>query len=116
MCTPSRWLPLDGAFQDDKDFNHGVSAATGRPFDEPVQVRCMKIEPKILWGLCGTCGDWVELLGTKKGEMAWFVHSFGVSRCTSTTQICLGTDHDCSVIDESKNLAPLGEKAMDETN
>jgi hypothetical protein len=101
MCTPSRWLPLDGAFQDDKDFNHGVNAATGRPFDEPVQVRRMKIEPKILWGLCGTCGDWVELLGSKKGEMAWFVHSFGVSRCTSTTQIYLSTNHDCSVIHES---------------
>ena len=83
MCpAPGRWLPLDGAFQDDKDFNHGVSAVTGKPFDEPKEVRRMKEDPSIWWGLCDTCGEWVELLGSNQ-ETAWFVHSFGVSRDTS---------------------------------
>ena len=77
MC--SRWLPLNGPFQDDKDFNHGVNATTGQPFDEPMEVRQMKGDPTVWWGLCGTCEEWVELLGSKKGEVAWFVHSFGVS-------------------------------------
>jgi hypothetical protein len=55
MCTPGCWLPLDGAFQDDKDFKHGVNAATGRPFDEPKGVRRMEIDPKVWWRLCSTC-------------------------------------------------------------
>ena len=79
MCKPGRWLSLDSAFQNDKDFKHGVSAATGKPFDEPREMRRMKGNPVIWWGLCGTCGDWVELLGSKNDEIAWFVHSFGVS-------------------------------------
>lgn len=76
--TCARWLALDGAFQDDKDFNHGVNAATGGPFDKPKEMRRLKEDPAIWWGLCGTCGEWVELLGSKNGETAWFVHSFGV--------------------------------------
>lgn len=87
MCKPGRWLALDGDFQDDKDFKHGVSAATGKLFDEPIETGRMELHPKIWWGLCGTCGDWVELLGSKEEEVAWFVHSFGVSKITSTDEI-----------------------------
>jgi hypothetical protein len=82
MCTPGCWLPLDGPFQDDKDFKHGVSAVTGKAFDNPREVRQMRAKPAIWWGLCGTCGEWVELLGSKSAEVAWFVHSFRVCEAT----------------------------------
>jgi hypothetical protein len=69
-------------FQDDKDFKHGVSAVTGKAFDNPREVRQMRAKPAIWWGLCGTCGEWVELLGSKSAEVAWFVHSFRVCEAT----------------------------------
>lgn len=79
MCQPGRWLSLDGQFQDDKDFNHGISGCTGKPYDKPKMVGLTKGLPNVWWGLCSICDEWIELVGSKEGENAWFVHAFGVS-------------------------------------
>lgn len=77
MCQPGRWLALDGPYQDDKDFSHGISGCTGKPYVEPMQVGFMEGMEGIWWGLCSTCDEWIELVGEKEGERAWFVHAFG---------------------------------------
>ncbi|KAM3075869.1 hypothetical protein ACMFMG_006612 [Clarireedia jacksonii] len=81
---PSRWLPLNGPYQDDMDFHHGVSSVTGRRVEEPVAVA---VEVGVgeekegkegakqgVWGLCGRCGEWVGL-GLGEGD----VEGFGMS-------------------------------------
>lgn len=73
-CPPAgRWLPLNGPYQDDMDFRHGISGVTGRRVDAPVVVAAGG-DPasgdeeegkghKSLWGLCGRCEEWVGLGG-----------------------------------------------------
>lgn len=65
---------------------HGISAASGTRFEEPVEVRRMtgkvdgKEEGKGIgqsdgWeGLCGTCGIWMTL----GGGVPWFRHAYKV--------------------------------------
>ncbi|EFX00066.1 hypothetical protein CMQ_7068 [Grosmannia clavigera kw1407] len=46
ICKPGRWLVLkNSAFWYDKSFTHGVSAATGNPFQEPQETRRMDGNP-----------------------------------------------------------------------
>jgi hypothetical protein len=88
MCQPGRWLSLDGPYQDDKDFNHGICGVTGKLYDEPKDVRCIKALLGTWWGLCGTCDEWIELGSEGGAEKPWFVHAFGVS----------STFHPCSAM------------------
>ncbi|KAK2666218.1 Transcription regulator Rua1, C-terminal [Fusarium oxysporum f. sp. vasinfectum] len=42
ICKPGRWLELkNSAFWYDKQFSHGISAATGSSFQEPQDKRCL---------------------------------------------------------------------------
>ncbi|KAL7755446.1 hypothetical protein ACKLNR_014544 [Fusarium oxysporum f. sp. zingiberi] len=42
ICKPGRWLGLkNSAFWYDKQFSHGISAATGSSFQEPQDKRCL---------------------------------------------------------------------------
>lgn len=92
LCRPGRWLVLkNSAFWYDKSFMHGISAASGTRFEEPVEVR--RTTGKVSgegegkgvgqgdgWeGLCGTCGIWMTLGGGRRGCVPWFRHAFKVN-------------------------------------
>ncbi|KAI4087950.1 MAG: hypothetical protein LQ344_006429 [Seirophora lacunosa] len=76
-CKPGRWLVLkNSAFWYDKSFSHGISAATGSPFEGPRETRRMKGNPDVWEGLCGSCGDWIALISSKKKGTTWFRHAY----------------------------------------
>jgi hypothetical protein len=81
ICKPGRWLVLkNSAFWYDKSFTHGISAATGSPFQEPQETRRMDGNPDVWEGLCGSCNEWVALVSSKKKGTTWFRHAYKV-RC-----------------------------------
>jgi hypothetical protein len=81
ICKPGRWLVLkNSAFWYDKSFTHGISAATGSPFQEPQETRRMDGNPDVWEGLCGSCNEWVALVSSKKKGTTWFRHAYKVSR------------------------------------
>lgn len=80
ICKPGRWLVLkNSAFWYDKSFTHGISAATGQPFQEPQETRRMDGNPDVWEGLCGSCNDWIALVSSKKKGTTWFRHAYKVS-------------------------------------
>lgn len=80
ICKPGRWLVLkNSAFWYDKSFTHGISAATGNPFQEPQETRRMDGNPDVWEGLCGSCNEWVALVSSKKKGTTWFRHAYKVS-------------------------------------
>ncbi|KAK7750676.1 hypothetical protein SLS62_007376 [Diatrype stigma] len=77
ICKPGRWLVLkNSAFWYDKSFSHGISAATGNPFQEPRETRRMDGNPDVWEGLCGSCNDWIALVSSKKKGTTWFRHAY----------------------------------------
>ncbi|KAF3769846.1 hypothetical protein M406DRAFT_247517, partial [Cryphonectria parasitica EP155] len=77
ICKPGRWLVLkNSAFWYDKSFTHGISAATGQPFQEPQETRRMDGNPDVWEGLCGSCNDWIALVSSKKKGTTWFRHAY----------------------------------------
>lgn len=81
ICKPGRWLVLkNSAFWYDKSFTHGISAATGSPFQEPQETRRMDGNPDVWEGLCGSCNEWVALVSSKKKGTTWFRHAYKVSQ------------------------------------
>jgi hypothetical protein len=82
ICKPGRWLVLkNSAFWYDKSFTHGISAATGSPFQEPQETRRMDGNPDVWEGLCGSCNEWVALVSSKKKGTTWFRHAYKVRQC-----------------------------------
>ncbi|KAM4057101.1 hypothetical protein HRG_003949 [Hirsutella rhossiliensis] len=82
---PGRWLVLkNSAFWYDKSFTHGISAATGSPFQEPLETRRMDGNPDVWEGMCGSCNDWVALVSSKKKGTTWFRHAY---KCHSHTKV-----------------------------
>jgi hypothetical protein len=80
ICKPGRWLVLkNSAFWYDKSFTHGISAATGTPFQEPLETRRMDGNPDVWEGLCGSCNEWIALVSSKKKGTTWFRHAYKVS-------------------------------------
>lgn len=79
ICKPGRWLVLkNSAFWYDKSFTHGISAATGSPFQEPQETRRMDGNPDVWEGLCGSCNEWIALVSSKKKGTTWFRHAYKV--------------------------------------
>ncbi|KAL9611205.1 MAG: hypothetical protein Q9167_004153 [Letrouitia subvulpina] len=77
ICKPGRWLVLkNSAFWYDKSFSHGISAATGAAFEGPRETRRMKGNLDVWEGLCGSCGDWIALISSKKKGTTWFRHAY----------------------------------------
>ncbi len=77
ICKPGRWLVLkNSAFWYDKSFTHGISAATGNPFQEPLETRRMDGNPDVWEGLCSSCNDWIALVSSKKKGTTWFRHAY----------------------------------------
>lgn len=84
-CKPGRWLVLkNSAFWYDKSFSHGISAATGSPFEGPRESRRMKGNPDVWEGLCGSCGEWIALISSKKKGTTWFRHAYKVCQIDQT--------------------------------
>lgn len=80
ICKPGRWLVLkNSAFWYDKSFTHGISAATGAPFESPRETRRMNSNPDVWEGLCHSCGEWIALISSKKKGTTWFRHAYKVS-------------------------------------
>ena len=80
LCEPGRWLVLkNSAYWYDKSFTHGISAATGQPFEGPRETRRMAGNPDVWEGLCGGCDDWIALISSKKKGTTWFRHAYKVS-------------------------------------
>lgn len=80
LCKPGRWLVLkNSAFWYDKSFTHGVSAATGRAFEGPIDTRRMEGNLELWEGLCSSCREWIALVSSKKKGTAWFRHAYKVS-------------------------------------
>lgn len=79
LCKPGRWLVLkNSAFWYDKSFSHGVSHATGVAFQRPQKTRRAEENMDIWEGLCGSCGDWIALVSSKKKGTTWFRHAYKV--------------------------------------
>ncbi|KAF2757905.1 hypothetical protein EJ05DRAFT_500429 [Pseudovirgaria hyperparasitica] len=77
LCKPGRWLVLkNSAFWYDKSFTHGVSAATGVAFQKPQETRRTEGNLDVWEGLCGSCGDWIALVSSKKKGTTWFRHAY----------------------------------------
>lgn len=86
ICKPGRWLVLkNSAFWYDKSFTHGISAATGNPFQEPQETRRMDGNPDVWEGLCGSCNEWIALVSSKKKGTTWFRHAYKVSQSRLST-------------------------------
>ncbi|KAH8692808.1 hypothetical protein BGW36DRAFT_410007 [Talaromyces proteolyticus] len=94
ICKPGRWLVLkNSAFWYDKSFSHGVSAATGQAFEAPREIRRAEGEhhstnsssnKEDMWeGLCGSCGEWIPLISSKKKGTTWFRHAY---KCQSRSR------------------------------
>ncbi len=80
LCKPGRWLVLkNSAFWYDKSFTHGVSAATGAAFQGPQETRRTEGNLDVWEGLCGSCGEWIALVSSKKKGTTWFRHAYKVS-------------------------------------
>lgn len=79
LCKPGRWLVLkNSAFWYDKSFTHGVSAATGAAFQGPQDTRRTEGNMDVWEGLCGSCGEWIALVSSKKKGTTWFRHAYKV--------------------------------------
>ncbi|KAK7615221.1 hypothetical protein JOL62DRAFT_553302 [Phyllosticta paracitricarpa] len=77
LCRPGRWLVLkNSAYWYDKSFTHGVSANTGGAFQGPKETRRAEGNLDVWEGLCGTCGEWVALVSSKKKGTTWFRHAY----------------------------------------
>lgn len=79
ICKPGRWLVLkNSAYWYDKSFTHGISAASGQAFDGPRETRRMDGNADVWEGLCGSCGEWIALVSSKKKGTTWFRHAYKV--------------------------------------
>ncbi|KAJ2772873.1 hypothetical protein IWQ57_001575 [Coemansia nantahalensis] len=74
-CSPGKWLQLkNSAFWYHKQFSHGISSVSGRPFARPLQVR--HFDADSLEGLCHQCRKWVPIANAKRrNSVLWFRHA-----------------------------------------
>ncbi|KAK2590115.1 hypothetical protein QQS21_012206 [Conoideocrella luteorostrata] len=108
ICKPGRWLVLkNSAFWYDKSFTHGISAATGSPFEEPLDTRRMDGNPDVWEGLCSSCNDWIPLVSSKKKGTTWFRHAY---KC-HTHQKVKDTPKRRRETNSSRNMAGQGPRA-----
>ncbi|KAJ2781961.1 hypothetical protein H4R18_002562 [Coemansia javaensis] len=74
-CAPGKWLQLkNSAFWYHKQFSHGISSVSGRPFVRPLQVR--HYDADIIEGMCHQCRKWVPIANSKRrNSVLWFRHA-----------------------------------------
>lgn len=78
-CPEGRWLQLkNSAYWYHKQFYHGISSVTGRPFAEPLEQR---VGPDgVLQGLCHQCICFVPICNGRKrrNSLLWYKHAHKV--------------------------------------
>jgi Domain of unknown function (DUF4451) len=85
ICKPGGWLVLkNSAYCYDKSFTHGISAVSGQAFEGPRETRRMDGNADVWEGFCGSCGEWIALVSSKKkGATRWLRHAYKVRRAIS---------------------------------
>jgi hypothetical protein len=81
----------NSAFWYDKSFTHGVSAATGAAFQGPQETRRTEGNLDVWEGLCGSCGEWIALVSSKKKGTTWFRHAYKVRIPLLSSKFVLGS-------------------------
>ena len=62
-----------------KQFFHGISSVSGRPFIQPVETRW--VDQDLVEGLCHQCGQWVAVSNVKrKNSVLWYRHAHKVKK------------------------------------
>ncbi|CAO3688540.1 unnamed protein product [Rhizopus stolonifer] len=75
-CHPGKWLQLkNSAYWYHKQFYHGISSVTGKPFNKPIEQRLGK--GSLTEGLCHQCQRFVPVCNSKKKNnyMLWYRHA-----------------------------------------
>ncbi|KAI8069019.1 uncharacterized protein B0P05DRAFT_551253 [Gilbertella persicaria] len=74
-CQPGKWLQLkNSAFWYHKQFFHGISSVSGKPFEQPLQKHAG--ENDVIEGLCHQCKQFVPICNSKrKNSVLWFRHA-----------------------------------------
>ncbi|KAJ2544888.1 hypothetical protein EV175_005857 [Coemansia sp. RSA 1933] len=91
-CAAGKWLQLkNSAFWYHKQFFHGISSVSGRPFVRPLQVR--HYDADIIEGLCHQCHQWVPIANSKRrNSVLWFRHAH---KCHVYHKPKKDDSHDC---------------------
>ncbi|KAK4512537.1 DNA-dependent ATPase fun30 [Mucor velutinosus] len=74
-CKPGKWLQLkNSAFWYHKQFFHGISSVSGKPFQRPLEQRAG--EHDVIEGLCHQCKQFVPICNSKrKNSVLWYRHA-----------------------------------------
>ncbi|KAI7905500.1 uncharacterized protein BX663DRAFT_499958 [Cokeromyces recurvatus] len=74
-CKPGKWLQLkNSAFWYHKQFYHGISSVSGKPFENPLEQRAG--EHDVVEGLCHQCKQFVPICNSKrKNSVLWYRHA-----------------------------------------
>ncbi|PVU90796.1 hypothetical protein BB561_004708 [Smittium simulii] len=74
-CKPGKWLQLkNSAYWYHKQFYHGISSVSGKPFIKPLQI--VQIDADTYEGLCHQCLKWVTIATSKrKNSVLWYRHA-----------------------------------------
>lgn len=77
-CQPGKWLQLkNSAFWYHKQFFHGISSVSGKPFANPLEQRAG--DHDIIEGLCHQCKEFVPICNSKrKNSVLWYRHAHKV--------------------------------------
>ncbi|KAL7326754.1 hypothetical protein PS15p_209042 [Mucor circinelloides] len=77
-CKPGKWLQLkNSAFWYHKQFFHGISSVSGKPFQRPLEQRAG--EHDVIEGLCHQCKQFVPICNSKrKNSVLWYRHAHKV--------------------------------------
>jgi hypothetical protein len=83
-CKPGKWLQLkNSAFWYHKQFFHGISSVSGKPFQRPLEQRAG--EHDVIEGLCHQCKQFVPICNSKrKNSVLWYRHAHKVCIFEST--------------------------------
>ncbi|KAI8336026.1 hypothetical protein BD560DRAFT_413909 [Blakeslea trispora] len=79
ICHPGKWLQLkNSAYWYHKQFYHGISSVSGKPFMKPMEQRMGKGD--VIEGLCHQCNRFVPACNGKKKNnyMLWYRHAHKV--------------------------------------
>jgi hypothetical protein len=77
-CQPGKWLQLkNSAYWYHKQFFHGISSVSGKPFQKPLEQRAG--EQDVIEGLCHQCRTFVPICNSKrKNSVLWYRHAHKV--------------------------------------
>jgi hypothetical protein len=84
-----------------------VSAATGAAFQGPQDTRRTDGNLDVWEGLCGSCGEWIALVSSKKKGTTWFRHAYKVFSILSAHFVATISNFASSVTPIQKSRTAL---------